>query len=109
MSPWSGSFCRRGGAGRREGREGAPPGGGASCAPDHTEGVPELSIACERPRMAETLGGRLRRAEAALRRPGTGPDAEWAERRRRLRLDLLREELQAASGRLRARHAGGAP
>jgi [protein-PII] uridylyltransferase len=56
--------------------------------------------------MAETLAARLRRAEAALRRGC--PDAEWSERRRRLRLDLLREHVTAEYDRLRSRHADGA-
>lgn len=58
--------------------------------------------------MAETLAGRLRRAEAALRRSFTGPESDWADRRRRLRLDLLREHLTQAYARLRSRHADGA-
>jgi [protein-PII] uridylyltransferase len=58
--------------------------------------------------MAETLAARLRRAESALRRGFTGPEAEWPERRRRLRLDLLREHLTAGYDRLKTRHAGGA-
>lgn len=58
--------------------------------------------------MAETLAGRLRHAEAALRRGYVGPEAEWPERRRRLRLDLLREHLTAGYDRLRSRHADGA-
>src|SRR3546814_243925 len=57
--------------------------------------------------MAETLAGRLRGAEEALRRSFKGPEAEWTERRRRLRVDLLREHLAAAYARLRARHAAG--
>lgn len=58
--------------------------------------------------MAETLAGRLRHAEAALRRSYLGPEAEWPERRRRLRLDLLREHLTAGYDRLKTRHADGA-
>jgi [protein-PII] uridylyltransferase len=58
--------------------------------------------------MVDTLAGRLRRAEAALRRSFTGPEAEWNERRRRLRLDLLREHLTAGYDRLKTRHADGA-
>ena len=58
--------------------------------------------------MAETLAGRLRRSEAALREGFTGSEAEWGDRRRRARLDLLREHLTAAQERLRRRHAGGA-
>jgi [protein-PII] uridylyltransferase len=58
--------------------------------------------------MAETLASRLRRAEAALRRSYLGPESEWPERRRRLRLDLLREHLLAGYDRLKTRHADGA-
>jgi [protein-PII] uridylyltransferase len=53
--------------------------------------------------MAETLAGRLRRADAE----GDSPRLDLDRRRRRL--DLLREHLQAAYQQLRARHAGGAP
>ncbi|HLE42968.1 MAG TPA: DUF294 nucleotidyltransferase-like domain-containing protein, partial [Methylomirabilota bacterium] len=38
----------------------------------------------------------------------SGPAAEWPDRRRRLRLELLREHLIAGYDRLRTRHAGGA-
>jgi [protein-PII] uridylyltransferase len=58
--------------------------------------------------MAETLAGRLRRADAAPRERAAASDPEWAARRRRRRLDLLREHLQAAYQTLRTRHAGGA-
>jgi len=58
--------------------------------------------------MPETLAGRLRRAEGALRRTFQGPEADWADRRRRLRLDLLREHLASAYAELRTRHADGA-
>ncbi len=58
--------------------------------------------------MAETLAGRLRRAEATLRESFVGPDAEWPERRRRARLDLLREHVTAGYDRLKVRHADGA-
>ena len=58
--------------------------------------------------MAETLARRIRRAEAALRRSGPGADADWADRRRRLRLDVLREHLADAYARLKTRHADGA-
>ncbi|MBI2469211.1 MAG: [protein-PII] uridylyltransferase, partial [Candidatus Rokubacteria bacterium] len=50
----------------------------------------------------------MRRAEQDLQRRFAGPDAEWADRRRRLRLDLLREQLTAAHERLKSRHADGA-
>jgi [protein-PII] uridylyltransferase len=58
--------------------------------------------------MAEPLTGRLRGAEATDRRHFTGPAAEWAERRRRLRLDVLRDHLSRAYGELRSRHDDGA-
>ncbi|MGH7318916.1 MAG: [protein-PII] uridylyltransferase [Candidatus Rokuibacteriota bacterium] len=58
--------------------------------------------------MAETLARRLRRAEDELERTFTGPAAEWPERRRRLRLELLREQLAAAYERLKSRHDDGA-
>jgi [protein-PII] uridylyltransferase len=58
--------------------------------------------------MVDTLSHRLRRAEAGLRRGFEGPDAEWGERRRRLRLDLLRGHLQTAYDELRSRHEDGA-
>lgn len=58
--------------------------------------------------MAETLAGRLRRAEGLLRRSFTGPDSEWTDRRRRLRIDVLREHLADAYARLKTRHADGA-
>ncbi len=58
--------------------------------------------------MAQTLAGRLRRAEATLRESFVGPEAEWPERRRRARLDLLREHVTAGYDRLKVRHADGA-
>jgi [protein-PII] uridylyltransferase len=58
--------------------------------------------------MAETLAGRLRRAEATLRESFAGPEAEWPERRRRARLDLLREHVTTGYDRLKVRHADGA-
>src|SRR5262249_54105152 len=58
--------------------------------------------------MAETLVGRLRRAEATVRQDFAGPEAEWPERRRRARLDVLREHIATAYERLRTRHADGA-
>jgi [protein-PII] uridylyltransferase len=56
----------------------------------------------------QNLARRLRRAEEALARSFTGPAAEWPDRRRRLRLDVLRAHVAAAYERLRTRHAGGA-
>ncbi len=56
----------------------------------------------------QTLARRLRRAEAELSQTFQGPDAERRDRRRRLRLELLREHLTGAYARLRTRHAGGA-
>ena len=58
--------------------------------------------------MAETLVGRLRRAEATVREDFVGPEAEWPERRRRARLDVLREHVATAYDRLKTRHADGA-
>ena len=58
--------------------------------------------------MAETLVGRLRRAEATVRQEFAGPEAEWPERRRRARLEVLREHVAAAYERLKTRHADGA-
>jgi [protein-PII] uridylyltransferase len=58
--------------------------------------------------MVETLAGRLRRAEATLRESFVGPEAEWPERRRRARLDLLREHVTTGYDRLKVRHADGA-
>jgi [protein-PII] uridylyltransferase len=58
--------------------------------------------------MVETLARRLRRAEDELSERFTGAAAEWPERRRRLRLELLREHLTAGYDRLRTRHADGA-
>jgi [protein-PII] uridylyltransferase len=58
--------------------------------------------------MADTLVGRLRRAEATVREDFVGPEAEWPERRRRARLDVLREHVATAYDRLRTRHADGA-
>jgi [protein-PII] uridylyltransferase len=58
--------------------------------------------------MAEMLASRLRLTEAALRRSRPGPESEWPERRRRLRVDLLREHLSAGYDRLKTRHADGA-
>jgi len=58
--------------------------------------------------MAEPLAGRLRRAEAALRESFAGPETEWRERRRRIRLDLLREHVTTGYDRLKTRHADGA-
>ncbi|MBI4013744.1 MAG: [protein-PII] uridylyltransferase [Candidatus Rokubacteria bacterium] len=43
-----------------------------------------------------------------MQRSWSGPAAEWPERRRRLRLELLREHLTAAYAQLRTRHADGA-
>ena len=58
--------------------------------------------------MAETLVGRLRRAEATVSQEFAGPEAEWPERRRRARLEVLREHVAAAYDRLKTRHADGA-
>jgi [protein-PII] uridylyltransferase len=58
--------------------------------------------------MVDTLARRLRRAEAGLRRSFEGPEVEWVDRRRRLRLDLLRGHLHAAYDELRSRHDDGA-
>ncbi len=58
--------------------------------------------------MADTLARRLRQAEEALQRSFSGPDVEWPERRRRLRLEVLREHLAGAYERLRSRHEDGA-
>jgi [protein-PII] uridylyltransferase len=58
--------------------------------------------------MVETLAGRLRRAETTLRESFVGPEAEWPERRRRARLDLLREHVTTGYDRLKIRHADGA-
>jgi [protein-PII] uridylyltransferase len=58
--------------------------------------------------VVETLARRIRRAESGLRADFAGPEAEWVERRRRLRLDLLRGHLQAAYDELRSRHDDGA-
>ena len=58
--------------------------------------------------MAEPLAGRLRRAEAASRESFAGPEAEWLERRRRVRLDLLREHVTTGYDRFKTRHADGA-
>ena len=58
--------------------------------------------------MAETLVGRLRRAEATVREDFVGPEAEWPERRRRARVDVLREHITTAYDRLKTRHADGA-
>jgi [protein-PII] uridylyltransferase len=58
--------------------------------------------------MVDTLARRLRRAEAELQESFTGPPADWPDRRRRLRLEFLREHLTAGHARLRARHADGA-
>lgn len=58
--------------------------------------------------MVEKLARRLRRAEHALQRDSSVSAAEWADRRRRLRLELLREQLTAAHERLKIRHADGA-
>jgi len=58
--------------------------------------------------MAETLVRRLRRAEATVRESFVGSETEWPERRRRARLDVLREHISAAYERLRTRHADGA-
>src|SRR5215469_15768239 len=90
-----------------------------AAAPDRTGGLRELSTRCEHARarplpmaaplaMAEPLAGRLRGAEATGRRQFTGPAAEWTERRRRLRLDVLRDHLHRAYGELRSRHDDGA-
>jgi hypothetical protein len=50
--------------------------------------------------MPETLVARLRRAEATVREDFVGPEAEWPERRRRARLDVLREHVTTAYDRL---------
>lgn len=57
--------------------------------------------------MVETLAQRLRRAEAELRRSFTGPEAEWSERRRRARVEVLRGLLGAAYEEFRSRHEDG--
>lgn len=57
---------------------------------------------------ADDLYGALRRAEGELARGFRGSGAELAARRRRLRLDLLRQHLASAYEGLRARHRGGA-
>lgn len=51
---------------------------------------------------------RLKREEALLERAWRGSTAELQERRRRLRLRLLRQHLDLGLGSLRARHAEGA-
>jgi [protein-PII] uridylyltransferase len=58
--------------------------------------------------MTDTLAHRLKRAEQDLQSTFTGSEHEWSDRRRRLRLELLREHLAAAYERLKSRHAGGA-
>ena len=58
--------------------------------------------------MPPELLRQLRRAEAQWRRAFEGPPAELVERRRRLRLDLLRQHLVAGYRSFKARHAGGA-
>lgn len=57
---------------------------------------------------ADDLAGALRRAEGELVRGFRGTAAELAAKRRRLRLDLLRQHLTSAHEGLRARHEGGA-
>ncbi|HSE96579.1 MAG TPA: [protein-PII] uridylyltransferase [Methylomirabilota bacterium] len=58
--------------------------------------------------MADTLVGRLRRAEAGWKGTFAGSLAEWPDRRRRLRLEFLRDHLARGYDRIKARHADGA-
>ncbi|MBI4610966.1 MAG: [protein-PII] uridylyltransferase [Candidatus Rokubacteria bacterium] len=58
--------------------------------------------------MAAELFRQLRRAETELERSFLGSAAELADRRRRVRLDLLRQHLAAGYDSLKARHAEGA-
>lgn len=58
--------------------------------------------------MALEVFRQLKRADARLQRTWKGPPAELAAERRRLRLALLRQHLDAGLDSLRARHAGGA-
>jgi [protein-PII] uridylyltransferase len=57
--------------------------------------------------MADSLVGRLRRAETDARRGEALPDAEQAEGRRRARLEVYRAQLAEAYARFRSRHAEG--
>jgi [protein-PII] uridylyltransferase len=58
--------------------------------------------------MSTELFRQLRRVEAQAERGFDGPPAERADRRRRLRLELLRQHLQSNVEFLRAAHLGGA-
>ncbi len=58
--------------------------------------------------MSAELFRQLRRAEVQLEREFQGSPAELADRRRQLRLDLLRQHLAAGYQALKARHAEGA-
>ena len=58
--------------------------------------------------MAASLAAHLRQAETEGRRHFAGPASEWVERRRRLRVDLLRGYLGHAREELRSRHEDGA-
>lgn len=58
--------------------------------------------------MEGDLGPLLQRAEGELERSTIGSPQELGERRRRLRLDLLRQHLTAGLHALKARHVGGA-
>ena len=58
--------------------------------------------------MSAELFGRLRRVEAQAERGYQGSTADLAERRRRLRLELLRQHLASNVDFLRAAHLGGA-
>src|ERR1700741_5608028 len=58
--------------------------------------------------MSAELFRQLRRVETQAERGFEGAAAERADRRRRLRLDLLRQHLNSNVGFLRAAHLGGA-
>src|SRR5512139_770588 len=58
--------------------------------------------------MSAELHRQIRRAEARLEKGWGGTPAELADRRRRLRLDLLRQQLSSNVDFLRAAHLGGA-
>ena len=58
--------------------------------------------------MSAELYRQIRRAESRSEKGSYGTPAERADRRRRLRLDLLRQHLNSNVGFLRAAHLGGA-
>src|SRR6476660_3730295 len=58
--------------------------------------------------MSAELYRQIRRAETRSEKGSYGTPAERADRRRRLRLDLLRQHLNSNVGFLRAAHLGGA-